>query len=109
MPRSPSHAANARLAELASAFRTMRKRKGLTQAALAELTGRTQARISALESARDDAQATTLLSLARALGCELLLIPKEHAAEVKRLVDLPTTAKAPATLFDEVFVPDPED
>ena len=107
MPGRP--ASSSRLADLASAFRAVRKRKGLTQAALAELTGRTQARISSWESARDDAQASTLLSLAQALGCELMLVPKERIAEVRRIADLPPLTKAASTLFDEVFVPDPDE
>ena len=85
----------------------MRKLKKLTQAALAERTGRTQAHISAIESGAYDPRASTLIALAAALGCEWVLVPKERAAEALRSAGL--TGQSPATVLDEVYVPDPED
>lgn len=85
----------------------MRKQRELTQTGLAERTGRTQAHVSAIENGTFDTRASTLVALAAALGCEWVLVPKERAAEAMRSAGL--GGRAPATVLEEVFVPDPED
>jgi predicted transcriptional regulator len=96
--------------ELISAFREMRRKRGLSQMALADLTGRKQARISLVEGGRDDPRLSTLIALARALGSELMLVPREHIAEVRQIVN--ASSKKPdrvLTFFEEMYVPDPEE
>ena len=87
----------------------MRKRRGLTQAGLAERTGGAQAHISGIENGTYDPRASTLIALAAALGCELMLVPKEKVAELRRSVDPSGRAATPASILDEVFVPEPGD
>ncbi len=86
----------------------MRKRKGLTQAGLAERTGGIQGHISGIERGTHDPRASTLLVIAAALGCELILVPKEHAAEARLAAGLTDRSASPGSVLDEVFVPDPE-
>ncbi len=95
------------LTGLAAVFRAMRRQKGMTQAGLAERTGQTQAYISAIERGGHDMRASTLVAMAAALGCELIMVPKERAAEARRMAEPATKAGLPATLFEEVYVPDP--
>jgi len=95
------------LAALTEIFRTMRKQKGLTQADLAERTGLTQAYVSAIERGTRDVRASTLTLIAAALGCELMLVPKEQTTELRRSIG--KSAARPSTILDEVFVPEPED
>jgi transcriptional regulator with XRE-family HTH domain len=87
----------------------MRRRRGLTQAALAERTGRTQSQISAVEKGIHDPRASTLAALASALGCEWILVPRERAREALRSAGLTGQPASPPTVLEEVFVPDPED
>jgi transcriptional regulator with XRE-family HTH domain len=103
LPSSPG-------SDLASAFRELRRRRGLSQIALADLTGRKQARISLVEGGRDDPRLSTLIALARALGSELVLVPREHIAEVRQIVN--ASSKKPnrvPTFFEEMYVPDPDE
>lgn len=97
--------------ELAKTFREARKGKGLTQAELARRMGRPQPRISELEKARGDPRISTVLAAAAALGLELMAVPARLAPKVRYL--LAGGAKPPAaqvtTVFEELYVPDPED
>jgi transcriptional regulator with XRE-family HTH domain len=95
--------------QLAASLRTMRKRRGLTQAGLAERTGGAQAHISGIENGTYDPRTSTLIALAAALGCELMLVPKEKVAELRRSVSPSGRATTPASILDEVFVPEPEE
>jgi len=105
-PRKPS--AQTPLAALTSVFRAMRKQRGLTQAELAERTGQAQAYVSAIERGSRDVRASTLSLLAAALGCELMLVPKEQAAELRHAMTQRKSAGRPTSILDEVFVPEPE-
>jgi len=87
----------------------MRKRRGLTQAGLAERTGGAQAHISGIENGAYDPRTSTLIAIAAALGCELILVPKEKVAELRRSVNRSGRTATPASILDEVFVPEPED
>jgi transcriptional regulator with XRE-family HTH domain len=96
------------LSALSNALQAMRKRRNLTQAALAQRTGQTQAYISAIENATHDPRASTLSALAAALGCEWILVPKDRAREALRSAGLTGQPPLPATLLDEVSVPEPD-
>lgn len=84
----------------------MRKRRQLTQKALADRTGQTQARISSMENGALDIRASTLVALAAALGCEWMLVPRDRAREASRSAGLAGQPTTPTTLLDEVQVPD---
>ena len=105
----PKRQAAPSLPPLAVALQAMRKRRGLTQAGLAERTGRTQSHISAIEKGIHDPRASTLVALASALGSEWILVPKERAADALRSAGMTGQAVSPPTVLEEVFVPEPED
>ena len=86
----------------------MRKRKGLTQGELAERTGRSPAHISVIEHGTFDFRASTLTAIAAALGCEVLLVPRERAAEALRSAGLTGRHTSPPTVLEEVYIPDPD-
>jgi len=107
MVRHPRPSPSASLSALSAALQAMRKQKRLTQAGLAARTGDTQSHISAIEKGTYDARASTLVALASALGCEWVLMPKERAAEARRINDQTGKAKSPSSVLEEVYVPEP--
>lgn len=109
MVRHPRQSPPASVSALGAALRAVRKRKGLTQAGLAERTGRRQSHISATEKGTYDPRASTLVALAAALGCEWVLVPKERAAEARRIAGLTGKPGTPPTVLEEIYVPEPEE
>jgi transcriptional regulator with XRE-family HTH domain len=101
------HPTQSSVSPISAALLAMRKRKGLTQAALAERTGQTQAYVSALERGSHDLRASTLVAFASALGCEWILVPKNRAQDALRSAGLTGQSVTPPTLLDEVYVPEP--
>jgi transcriptional regulator with XRE-family HTH domain len=61
--------------KLATELILLRKRRGLTQRQLSARTGMQQSEISRIEGGRANPTAATLAALARALGCELRVVP----------------------------------
>jgi DNA-binding Xre family transcriptional regulator len=66
--------------KLATELVLLRKRRRLTQRQLSARTGIQQSEISRIEGGRANPTAATLAALARALGCELRIVP----AQVKK-------------------------
>ncbi len=62
--------------ELAEQIAAMRKQKGLTQQALAEKLGMKQSQISELEAGKRNVRVGTLMEIARAVGLELVMVPR---------------------------------
>jgi transcriptional regulator with XRE-family HTH domain len=60
-------------ARIAEQVATQRKARGLSQAELAELTGTTQSAVARLESGGRPPRIDTLLRIAEALDCELIV------------------------------------
>lgn len=67
------------------ALRDARKKAGLTQAELGQLLGLPQAHISAMEAGRVDIRASTLLDWARAVGDEVLVVPRALVPAIRYL------------------------
>lgn len=63
-----------------------RRRKGLSQRAVAERTGVPQAHISKIEQGRVDIRLSSLVELARALDLEVLLLPRQALPAVEGAV-----------------------
>ena len=62
-------------AQLGAALRQARKELGWNQAELSDRSGVSRPQISAVESARADLKASTLLKLLKALDCDLAIHP----------------------------------
>ena len=71
---------------LAKALKKAREGKKLSQRALSQQTGITQAKISKIENAAVDMQTTTLIELARALDLEVMLVPRKHVTSVSSVI-----------------------
>ncbi|MBV9330822.1 MAG: helix-turn-helix transcriptional regulator, partial [Alphaproteobacteria bacterium] len=71
--------------DLTSILRSARKSQRLSQAALGAKVGAPQSYISRVENGGVDLQTSSLVELARALDLELVLVPKDHLAEVAAL------------------------
>jgi len=63
---------------LGQAIRQARKELGWTQAELSKKSGVARPQISAIESARADPKASTLIALLRSLDCEMEVHPVDH-------------------------------
>jgi transcriptional regulator with XRE-family HTH domain len=88
--------------DVPTTLRHARERAGLTQAALADRTGTSQATISAYESGRKQPSVDTLSRLLDALDCRLAIEPgrrvepsrEQHRRAARVLADVLTLAEA---------------
>lgn len=72
--------------DLAAGLRRQRERRALTQQQLAEKLGFHQRQISDLERGVVDSRLSTVQNVARALGLELVLVPRELIPAVEALL-----------------------
>ncbi|MXW42078.1 MAG: helix-turn-helix transcriptional regulator [Acidimicrobiia bacterium] len=77
MRRHPSRAITSG-PRLGQAIRQARNELGWTQAELSVRSGVARPQISAIESARADPKASTLIALLRSLDCEMEMHPVDH-------------------------------
>ena len=75
-----------RNAEIARALKDARQAAGMSQRALASLVSLPQSHISKIETGAVDAQISTIVEIARVLGLDLRLIPRQGLATVDSLV-----------------------
>jgi len=64
-----------------------RKAKALSQKVLAQKLGMKQSQISDLENGKHDVRSTTLIEVARALGLEIILVPRALLPAVSYITD----------------------
>lgn len=74
------------LEDIGNKLKAARRRKGLSQRALAAKTGLLQAQISKIENGASDLRLSSLIALSRALDLELELIPRKALPAVEALV-----------------------
>jgi HTH-type transcriptional regulator / antitoxin HipB len=70
-----------------------RKQKGLSQAALGQKLGMPQSHISKIEKGDVDLRLSSLIDMARLLGLEMVLIPKELVTPIRSLMTPPLDEK----------------
>ena len=75
-------------------LRDARKRMGLSQRELAQRIGITQGHVSKIERGEVDMQLTTLLDSARALGLELMLLPRSDVRFAEALLKSSRTSES---------------
>ncbi len=63
--------------DIGRALRAARKAEGLSQRALSDRIGLTQAQISKFENGRADPRLSSLVEVARGVGVEVMLVPKD--------------------------------
>ena len=74
-------------AHIYQALKAARAKKGLNQRDLSQMTDVPQSHISKIENGAVDLRVSSLISLARALGHELLLVPRELLRGIEMQVD----------------------
>lgn len=73
--------------EFAEQLSSTRKSKGLSQADLAQMLGMKQSQISDIESGKRNIRVGTLLDVGRAIGLELVLVPRSFLPAVSHIID----------------------
>ena len=91
-----------------------RKDAGLTHEQLAQLSGLNRMTVQRTEAGKIDPRLSTLLVLARSLGLDLMLVPKDLRTEIEnfvrsggRLLGHPPGISAPLSIVDEILRDDP--
>lgn len=74
------------LEKIADRLKQAREEKGLSQRALADLTGLPQSHISKIESGGVDIRLSSLIEIARALELELELVPRPALPAVQAII-----------------------
>ncbi len=97
--------------DLINELRSARRAAKLSQEDLARRIGRSQAQVSKVETSAGDPRLSTLLSMARALGLELLAVPKTRVAEIREILKIAGPGKdlRETTVLEDLYVPDPEE
>ncbi len=72
---------------LTDALKSAREKRGLSQRAFSREIGVPQSRISKIESGAVDLRTSNLLELSRALGLEVMLVPRQLVPAVKSVID----------------------
>lgn len=75
------------LAKIGAALRAARGAAGVTQRSIAEKAGVAQVKVSTAEAGAVDLRTTTLVRLARSVGLELMLVPRELIPAVEGLLE----------------------
>lgn len=81
-----------------------RKRQGISQAELGKKMGLPQSHLSKIESGETDPRMSSLIEIARLLGFELVLIPKQLVPAIQAVVKgeaLDIQPSLPASLLEE--------
>ncbi|MTJ93967.1 MAG: helix-turn-helix domain-containing protein [Desulfovibrio sp.] len=90
-----------------------RKEKKWTVKDVAARTGRQPSRVTEMEKGRTNSTLDALIQVGEVMGLRLLYVPEDRMADVLMLLGqrTPTLSHAtmPRSVFDEVFIPDPED
>ena len=96
---------------IANTLKTTRVRKGLSQRELSNRSGVPQGHISKIENGAVNLRISSLITLARALGLELALVPRHAVPAVQSIVrsseqpptghEEPISTTRPAYVLDE--------
>jgi len=86
---------------IAAALKSARQQRGLSQRALAAKAGVPQSHISRIENATVDLQTSSLIAIARALGLEVMLVPRAATSAVRSMQAPGGPAVRPAYTLDE--------
>ena len=92
------------LRPIVTALIAARRRAGLSQRALSDKVGLAQSHISKIERAAVDPQISSLMQIARVLGLELMLVPKQlvPALQALKREATPDPRRLPSTIDHEL-------
>lgn len=104
------------MSNLLAELELSRKASGLTHEALAQRAGLSRMTVQRTEAGKIDPRISTLLVLARALGMDIMLVPKSLRPDLEdfvrsggRFLGQPSGVGAPQSLIDELLQPEKED
>lgn len=90
-----------------------RKERKWTVKDVAARTGRQPSRVSEMETGKANSTLDALVQVGEVMSLRLLFVPDDKVAEVMALLGQnppsPPMATFPRHVFDELFIPDPED
>ena len=86
--------------DITGALKARRQAKGLSQRELSARAGVPQGHISKIEAGAVDLRLSSLIDLARALGLEVMLVPRKHVPAVETILR-GAAARRPAYTLDE--------
>ena len=96
---------NYTIQELVQTLKSIRKEKGLSQNALADKVGIPQSHLSNIERGKVNLTLSSFMEIARTLGWDVMLIPREHRTLVRSILfskdDKQAGSQTPAYLPDE--------
>ncbi len=90
--------------KFAANVKSLRIRRGISQADIARYASRAQSRVSEVESGTHDPRLSTVLAVVTAAGGELMAIPREYVAAVNEILSPAPLRQDPGSAFDDVFV-----
>ena len=79
-------------------MRDRRRELGLSQAQVAELSGKTQSQIARLEAGLDDPRLSSVVQVSRSLGAEIIPVPVRLLSAVRHLLTSHEQASSPKEL-----------
>lgn len=89
-----------------------RKERKWTVKDVAARTGRQPSRVSEMETGRANSTVDALVQVGEVMGLRLIFVPDDRMADVMALLGQsaprPPHATVPRSVFDELFIPDPE-
>ena len=88
--------------EIVSQLKTAREAAGLSQRDLSALTGIPQGQLSRIENGRVEPRLGSLLTLSRALGLELVLVPRSSLTAVYSVMGIKESSSRPAYTLEEL-------
>jgi predicted transcriptional regulator len=86
---------------IAEQLRARREALGLSQRAVATLTGLQQAQLSKIERGTIDPRLSTMTEIARALDLEPVLVPRQTLAAVELVLGIQPNSSGPAYGLDD--------
>ena len=91
----------------------LRRDRGWTLADLSRRVGRQPTRLSEIENGKANCTVDSLVEIGSAMRMRLAFVPEKQMSEVMALIGHKSDSEIPyaphSTVYDDVFVPDPED
>ncbi|MCH9769546.1 MAG: helix-turn-helix transcriptional regulator [Gammaproteobacteria bacterium] len=89
------------MTDLPKQLQSARKARGLSQHALGKELRLPQSHLSKIEAGKTDLRTSSLQAHARALGLELMLVPRHYVPAIKAIIAGQPTNKSPWTLDED--------
>lgn len=99
---------NEKISHLTDALKAKRQKDGLSQSELSQKLGIPQSHVSKIENGSTDLRTTSLVEMARALGLEVMLVPRQLVVSVSGLTRAALDQRTPVQESHPAYMPDEE-